>query len=293
MRILAVAAYLCLAANARVVKTQLPAALSDFIPNTGAHLHSRGKRKALEISNGVTDATTVEDGIKQARTAQVADEVTHLDGDGVNPLSEPDAARNLVPADPAAVTLEGSASTTPLESEVTDISYLFDPANSYKGYGTRVGDYFSILTKIGSGSFGKVLRVRHKTTQSTYVAKIIMNGRENKIIKEVMISHLLLTHPGIVRAYGYYFSPETPHPTMHPTIIMEDLSSWINGEKLLLDYGPLSEDSARVIFRQLVDAIGFMHSKGYAHNDIKGNLSLTQRRTSCSKRLMMSPLESN
>ena len=89
---------------------------------------------------------------------------------------------------------------------------------------------------------------------------------EKKIVfeKEFKITHGLI-HPNIVRSLELFtneFSGETHQ-------VMEYVDGIEVFEKIANQAGSYSEDDARAFFKQLLEAIGYMHSQGVAHRDIK------------------------
>ena len=57
-------------------------------------------------------------------------------------------------------------------------------------------------------------------------------------------------------------------------IVMEYLGSeWIDLYDYIEMHGPVREDYAKEIFKQVVETVEFLHEKGYSHNDIKGIFS--------------------
>ena len=58
-------------------------------------------------------------------------------------------------------------------------------------------------------------------------------------------------------------------------IVIEYLGEdWIDLYDYIEYYGPVKETHAKDIFRQVVEAVNYMHELGYCHNDIKGNVLL-------------------
>lgn len=56
-------------------------------------------------------------------------------------------------------------------------------------------------------------------------------------------------------------------------IVMEYLENeWIDLYDYIEEFGPLNEAETRYIYKQVVDAVKWMHKQGFTHNDIKGGV---------------------
>ncbi|CAI2351290.1 unnamed protein product [Caenorhabditis sp. 36 PRJEB53466] len=133
--------------------------------------------------------------------------------------------------------------------------------------------YYAVHDELGSGGFGKVRLATHLLTNQKVAIKIIDKkqlGHDLPRVQTEMDALRNLSHQNICRLYHYI---ETPDKFF---IVMEYCSG---GE--MFDYivrkERLEESEARHFFRQLVSAIAYVHSQGYAHRDLKPeNLLLTE-----------------
>jgi serine/threonine protein kinase len=133
---------------------------------------------------------------------------------------------------------------------------------------TKFEDNYITLKELGEGSFGKVFKVKHKSTGSIRAVKMIFKQRilmskfeEEEIIKEINILKLL-DHPNIIKVYEYFNTKENLY------IILE----YCNGGELfdkLIEYSSFPEDITADIMRQLLSAVCFCHSRNIIHRDIK------------------------
>lgn len=121
---------------------------------------------------------------------------------------------------------------------------------------------------IGEGSYSKVYRGLSIHNRRTYAIKILSKAhiqRERKrkyVTIEKNTLNILGRHPGIVTLYYTFQDSKSLY-------FVIDFAQ--NGELLSLirRLGSLSEPLSRYYMTQLVDAIGFVHSKGIVHRDLK------------------------
>ncbi len=143
-------------------------------------------------------------------------------------------------------------------------------------YQAKLGNYL-LGRKLGSGQYSKVregLREGHKfaakympasadlATNRTYL-DLVMN--EAKIMSQ-------LDHPNMVRLYEFSSKGLLEKANGKKTPVLYLILDLVTGGELF-DYvavsGRFSDKMARHFFHQLIDALEFMHAKGFAHRDIK------------------------
>ncbi|KAL7404549.1 hypothetical protein ABVT39_016288 [Epinephelus coioides] len=125
--------------------------------------------------------------------------------------------------------------------------------------------YYEIYETIGSGGFAKVKLGRHILTGEKVAIKIMSKkdlGDDLPRVKVEIEAMKNLSHQHVCRLYQVI---ETS------TQIFMVLEYCPGGE--LFDYiiakDRLSEEETRVFFRQIVSAMAYVHSQGYAHRDLK------------------------
>ncbi|KAM9329116.1 maternal embryonic leucine zipper kinase [Gastrophryne carolinensis] len=125
--------------------------------------------------------------------------------------------------------------------------------------------YYELQETIGTGGFAKVKLATHLLTNEKVAIKIMDKdslGDDLPRVKTEIEAMKNLSHQHVCRLY---------HVIETPKKIFMILEYCPGGE--LFDYiiakDKLTEDEARVFFRQIVSAVAYIHSQGYAHRDLK------------------------
>jgi serine/threonine protein kinase len=116
-------------------------------------------------------------------------------------------------------------------------------------------------TVLGNGASGDVLKCSSRETGQTYALKVLQ--KEKKLDpKDELLAHLQFEHPYIASLHHVYDEKN------EISLIME----LCHGGELfdrLRDLGRFPEAKAARCIRQLLEAIAYIHSKGFVHTDIK------------------------
>eukprot|EP00768_Dysnectes_brevis_P001086 gnl/Dysnectes_brevis/1259_a1408_1413.p1 GENE.gnl/Dysnectes_brevis/1259_a1408_1413~~gnl/Dysnectes_brevis/1259_a1408_1413.p1 ORF type:complete len:829 (-),score=278.96 gnl/Dysnectes_brevis/1259_a1408_1413:160-2646(-) len=137
----------------------------------------------------------------------------------------------------------------------------------------KIGSY-EIVEKIGAGAYASVKKAVDTRDGKIYAIKIIsksgvISKKQLKHIRTEIVVLRMTDHPNIVGLKEVLASKSKIY------IVME----YVSGGDILqrIVNKPFSEEEARVIFIQLISALGYCHSLGIAHRDLKPeNLLITE-----------------
>jgi eukaryotic-like serine/threonine-protein kinase len=131
-----------------------------------------------------------------------------------------------------------------------------------------IGGRYRIVGRIGAGGMGKVLKVTHAQLGKTFALKIISESiaGEDKIrelfYREARMASAM-SHPNIASVVDFGEDRERGLFMVMELIEGEALAKRLHREK------QLSIKLASDIIRQVAEALGYIHSKGIVHCDIK------------------------
>jgi eukaryotic-like serine/threonine-protein kinase len=126
---------------------------------------------------------------------------------------------------------------------------------------------YEVVRRIGSGGFADVYEAYDRKLQRGVALKVIdeRRGLSGRTVREVEAA-ASLAHPGIVALYDFFSDGE------HSILVWE----LVEGETLDHLVGELGDGDAVAVVEQLSDALGYAHSQGVVHRDIKPqNVMLT------------------
>ncbi|KAH3763828.1 myosin light chain kinase [Pelomyxa schiedti] len=131
----------------------------------------------------------------------------------------------------------------------------------------RIEELYEILpTVLGKGTFSVVYKGVHKATgEFVAVKKLQKNSlrpETMRLLRREMVILRKLTHPNIVHLRDVFETEESVF------MIIE----LVTGGELwqsIVSRGSLSEEEARHVLRQVLEAVDYMHSNGIIHRDLK------------------------
>ena len=166
----------------------------------------------------------------------------------------------------------------------TDIQYLkeneiifftFDNS-SFKS--SNHFNQYKFIRWIKSGGYGQVFLSKHVYSKKEYAIKQIdTSDFSNEDLYNISREHLILRsmlHKNVIRCHDSF-----AHNNKFYTVM--DFAEGGELTLLLKDKGALSEDEAKKIFKQIYEAVCYIHSQNIIHRDLKPNniLFLDKERT--------------
>jgi len=131
----------------------------------------------------------------------------------------------------------------------------------------NIFDHYILGELIGQGAFSRVFKSARKEDPAAVFAikciqKSILQGEDLILLKREVENLKKMDHPNIIKLYEVFEDEQNFY------LVME----FVNGKELfekIIDRGNYSERDASNITRQIVSAIGYLHSMGIAHRDLK------------------------
>jgi serine/threonine protein kinase len=145
--------------------------------------------------------------------------------------------------------------------------------------GTELSVTYRLAERLGSGSTATVHAAYALPAETPVAIKIFDPSQRDSDAREEARNHSRLTHPRILRVYGYGTTmlPDADNkPTPHEFIVMEFANKGSLREKILRE-GALPATEAVRYLVDAADGLQYAHRHGRVHRDVKpGNILLVQ-----------------
>ncbi|XP_075041627.1 serine/threonine-protein kinase pim-2 [Mixophyes fleayi] len=153
------------------------------------------------------------------------------------------------------------------------ISSLLDTLNPNSGKDKACFEkMYKLGAVLGRGGFGTVYGAQRLTDHMQVAVKHITKSRVvdwvhlsnfSRVPMEVYLMLKVKGHRGVIELLDWFETPDSFLLVMEVPEHCRDLFD------VITEQGPLEEDVARSLFRQVVDAVRHCHSHGVVHRDIK------------------------
>ncbi|HBP18697.1 MAG TPA: hypothetical protein DEA08_13035, partial [Planctomycetes bacterium] len=139
---------------------------------------------------------------------------------------------------------------------------------------------YRVVSRIGAGGMGLVLRVQHEETGAHYALKTLVSRESadpelvararQRFAREAELN-ARLDHPGVVRVHAASLTGALPW-------LVQDLVEGGNLAERVNERGPLAEEEALRLMASLVEALAHAHTREVLHRDLKPeNVLLDER----------------
>eukprot|EP01097_Dermamoeba_algensis_P007272 TRINITY_DN4566_c0_g1_i1.p1 TRINITY_DN4566_c0_g1~~TRINITY_DN4566_c0_g1_i1.p1 ORF type:complete len:347 (+),score=61.97 TRINITY_DN4566_c0_g1_i1:103-1143(+) len=124
---------------------------------------------------------------------------------------------------------------------------------------------YELTEFIGSGAFATVWKASHKETGAEVAIKVIeKNNKSTPFLENERRVWEAMDHPYVVKLLEVIDVPS------YYIFISEYIPSAGNLYQVMRKLGrPFTSEETRKIFRQVLEAVAYMHQRGYAHRDLK------------------------
>lgn len=124
---------------------------------------------------------------------------------------------------------------------------------------------YELGRKLGQGSFGVVYELKNRDTNHKFAIKIInkeKGGKSSITFENEVLIMKSVTHQNLIKLEEVF---ETKKKLYLITELCEagELGKWIKKQ------GPIPEMQSKIIMRQIVDAISYLHKNDIVHRDLK------------------------
>uniref|UniRef100_A0A8C8RDN7 non-specific serine/threonine protein kinase n=1 Tax=Pelusios castaneus TaxID=367368 RepID=A0A8C8RDN7_9SAUR len=133
-------------------------------------------------------------------------------------------------------------------------------------------DFWEIIGELGDGAFGKVFKAQNKETKVLAAAKVIDTKSEEELEDYMVEIDILAScdHPNIVKLLDAFYYEN------NLWILIEFCAGGAVDAVMLELERPLTEPQIKVVCKQTLDALDYLHENKIIHRDLKaGNILFT------------------
>ncbi|KAK3261287.1 hypothetical protein CYMTET_29800 [Cymbomonas tetramitiformis] len=141
---------------------------------------------------------------------------------------------------------------------------------SINASGNRIETFYDISgKKLGSGGYAEVYQATDRESGRQCAVKIMTKQKlqflgttVDAVQREAEVMSQI-EHPSVLRLYDVFTSPVAVF------LVVELVEGGDLLERLLQAVDPYTEDRARILLRNLIEAIGYLHEQNVVHRDLK------------------------
>ncbi|XP_069461449.1 serine/threonine-protein kinase SBK1-like [Ambystoma mexicanum] len=129
----------------------------------------------------------------------------------------------------------------------------------------EIREHYDIQQRLGQGTFGKVLRARHRESGRAMALKMMRKSQVKRkaFLRELCISLLLSSHPSFITTYRL-----SCHTAYH-FVIVQELALAGDLDSIMQPRLGIAEEKVKRVARQLSTALEYMHDRSLVHRDLK------------------------
>lgn len=136
--------------------------------------------------------------------------------------------------------------------------------NALRSVSTSVADFYDFGNMIGKGAYSEVLLAKDKNRNELCAVKVLERSdiEHERLIDRELLVLKKLAHPNIVQVIDVFDSSKETY------VVMEYLAG---GELLdmITEHDHLSERNARLVIKEVLEAVEYLHDNNVVHRDIK------------------------
>lgn len=127
---------------------------------------------------------------------------------------------------------------------------------------SRINTKYKIKAVIGKGSFSRVVRVEDRLTHQPYAIKLIESAEGKDIFEAELTVLRRVNHPNVIQLIEVFESE-------HKVFMVMELATGGSLLDRLETHGYYNELEAQKVLRMVLSGIGYLHSLGITHRDLK------------------------
>lgn len=130
------------------------------------------------------------------------------------------------------------------------------------------------MTKLGSGGFGQVFKVKHLKSGKYYALKrfytevSLLEPQEELALQRTLAFHSSMNHPMIVRFIDSFYDTQDKVCLVNEYIEVSDLEVWMR-QRFVKEGGEFTVPEILRMFTMNILGLRYLHSRGIVHRDIK------------------------